>query len=112
MNLLGVTSTPLFRGSTVRFKTTFYDFDGTTVVQPASALVRVTTNGGTTVLEIAMDPPVNPAADPAWTAIWDTRGSPPSTVFWSIHTSGPPAVSVEDGSFQLPANPANAVTFP
>lgn len=110
---LGIsTSRTLFRGSTVRFKTTFYDFDGVTVVQPASALVRIKKNADTVILEIAMTPPVNPAADPAWTAEWDTRGVAPGPVFWSIHTSGPPAVAVEDGNFTLSANAANALTFP
>jgi hypothetical protein len=49
-----------------------------------------------------------------WTALWDTRGVlARRTIYWSIHTgSGAPIpVAVEDGEFQLDANPANLPTF-
>ena len=46
-----------------------------------------------------------------WTAYWDTRGIGVGTVFWSIHTSGPIPVCVEDGNFVLTANAANEQTF-
>lgn len=105
MTTLGVSRT-VYRGATVRFRTTFYDFDDA-IDQPSSAVVRIISNAGA-IQEIAMTAPAGD--ETAWTALLDTRGMTPGPLTWSIHTSGSP-VSVEDGSFILSANTANAVTF-
>lgn len=100
-----------FRGGTIQWATFFYDFDGVTVVTPASAFVNISyldTTGATQTVLIPMVNPGNPAL--RWTAQWDSRGVDPGPVAWSIHSSGS-TVAVEDGAFTLTANQANLPTF-
>lgn len=103
--------TPIVRGATVRFQTTFYDFD-MNVVQPAAATVNITyTNpdGTDGNASIAMTPPTAPAV--AWTALWDTRDIGPGEASWSIHSDPGIPFAVEDGTIVFRANAANLVTF-
>lgn len=104
-----VPPTPLAfpRGATLRFATTFYDFDGVET-QPSGAIVHIQGVGLDT--QVAMTPPAG--AQTRWTASFDTRGVSPGMVYWSIHSLG--AVipfSVEDGALRLTANTANLQTF-
>lgn len=103
-------SNVIFRGATAFFLTTFYDPYGN-IAQPNSADVSIvypTLTGGTANTIVTMSAPG--LGETAWTAEWDTRNVGPGTVYFSIHSSGSPA-SVQDGQFNLTANPANLQTF-
>ncbi len=104
------------RGTTVKFKTTFYDPDDA-VVNPASAQVSIdcpaavgTTGRQKVLLEMAK---VN--GSDVWAASWDTRGLGTGIVFWAINSTsqqvGITPVVVEQGTDVLVANPANRETF-
>lgn len=99
------------RGATLRFASFFYDLDGN-IAQPSAAFVSVeypNPDGTRTEVQIPMTAPGLPTS--RWTALWDTRGLGPGTVSWSVHSAGPPAVAVEDGTLLLTANAANLQTF-
>jgi len=104
----------IVRGATVQFSTNFFDVNGN-LVQPDSATVNIvysTPEQDNVSVEVAMTPPSGDVT--TWTALWDTRGVLASRiVYWSIHTGvdDPIPVAVEDGQFQLVANPANLPTF-
>lgn len=104
-----------FRGQTLQFNTTFYDFNGN-VAQPFSATLIVQYEGESAgpdqELVIPMTGPVLPAV--AWTALVDTRNfQAPRQVQWSVHSNASPGqpVAVQDGAFMLTANQANQPTF-
>lgn len=104
-----------FRGSTIIFLVTFTD-QNNLVIQPPSASVSVIfdTSAGAQQgnAQINMLPPGSPGGDPVqWFAAWDSRGALPGTVYWSIHSGVPTPVIVQDGQFNLTANPANLVSF-
>lgn len=102
--------TCLFRGGTAYWKTNFYDIDGS-LVQPASAVISVdypNTDGSRGQQTINMS---SGSSTTPWTAQLDTRNMGVGPVYWSIHTNTPIPVAVEDGMFDLTANPANLVTF-
>lgn len=102
------TTPRFFRGQSIQFATTFFDFNGN-VTQPAAALINLAFQDGTTT-QIPMQSPIGQAVQ--WTAVWDSRNSAaPSIVSWSIHSVPPTPCSVEDGMFELTANPANLATF-
>lgn len=106
-----LSQTTIFRGATVRFSTTFYDFDKN-IVAPASAHVEVEypdLNSNRQKLELPMSSPAPGTTN--YTAILDTRNMGTGPVNWSIHSDAPVPVAVEDGTFQLTANPANLPTF-
>jgi hypothetical protein len=102
------------RGTTVQFSTNFYDVNGD-LTQPATATINIvysTAAEDNLSTKVAMTPPGGDVT--TWTALWDTRGVlARRTIYWSIHTgsSAPIPVAVEDGEFQLDANPANLPTF-
>ena len=103
-----------FRGQSLRFKTTFYDFDNN-IIQPASAEVVVfysstTLDDQEIILPMAQQQPGNPQT--AWIAVLDTRNfAPGHQVQWSINTPLAGQAAVQDGSFLLTANQANQPTF-
>jgi hypothetical protein len=103
-----------FRGQTLQFNTTFYDFNGA-IVQPGSASLIVWYESETAPdqeLIIPMQGPVLPAV--TWTALLDTRNfQAPRQVQWSIHSNAlsPSPVAVQDGTFMLAANMANQPNF-
>lgn len=100
------------RGSTIQFSTIFYDVNGN-VTQPSGAVVEIeciTPQGSATTLQLTMIGPMAPATN--WTALWDTRGTGPGPVQYSVHSTGPEApYAVGDGKFSLTADNANLVTF-
>jgi hypothetical protein len=112
----GLTTVQSFeRGRTLRWKTTFVDFDGN-VTQPASANLLIyasttTQDGVLTTIPMTQQTPTDPLT--AWIGIWDTRGFAPGNVQFSIETpaAAPVPVAVEDGSILLTANQANQPTF-
>jgi len=101
-----------FRGQTLRFKTTFYDFDNN-VTQPQSAELVVFYSSVTSddqELIIPMTPP--PLGQVAWTAFLDTRNfAAGHQVQWSINTPSAVQAAVQDGAFLLTANQANQPSF-
>lgn len=98
------------RGTTIQFSTTFFDFSGN-VVQPNAATVAIAfdPNADEAAVTLPMVAPTGPAV--VWTAQWDTRNLDPGAVYWSIHSSAPVPVAVEDGRLTLTANLANLPTF-
>lgn len=101
----------LVRGTTVRFSTTFYSY-AREIVQPSGALVNLTylVNGAQASAQVEMSAPSGDTS--TWTALWDTREIDACLVSWSIHTEGLVVpFGVEDGEFNLVANPANLSTF-
>lgn len=108
--MASVFTTPsFFRGQTIEFLTTFYDFNGA-VVQPPSAFVNLAFGDGSPDIEIALAPVGGGSVQ--WSGTWDSRGvSAPAVVAWSIHSAAPIPCAVEDGIFALTANPANLPTF-
>jgi hypothetical protein len=101
------------RGTTIIFLTTFTDKDGN-VISPSNGTVNVSYNtpSGQQQASIAMLAPGAPGGDPTqWYAAWDSRGSNPGTIFYSIRSGVPTPVVVHDGQFQLNANPANLISF-
>lgn len=104
----------VYRGATVRFSTSFYDIDGSSVL-PSSAFVNVAyigTGHHSPLISviIPMSPPVSGTGP--WTADWDTRGVGNGPVSWSVHDGGSVIpFAVEDGLFILSANNANLETF-
>lgn len=111
MALIGC-ETKVPRGATIRFSTTFYDYDGV-VTQPPGAYVNIEyplPDGTTDTDLVAMTAPNSPSV--AWTAEWDTRNAGVGSVEYSIHSTGSVIpYAVEDGEFILSANPANLLTF-
>ena len=102
-----------YRGTTVIFLTTFTDQNGN-VVQPPAAQVSLNYNtpNGQQTTTINMLPPGSQGGDPVqWYASWDSRGTNPGQVYWSVHSATPIPVVAADGQFQLNANPANLITF-
>lgn len=95
------------RGTTLRFATTFYDFDGVET-QPPGAVVHIEDVNGE---EFTLTMTAPSGAQTQWTASFDTRNITPGVVTWSIHSLDGTPFSVEDGSFRLTANAANLVTF-
>jgi hypothetical protein len=108
MNLRSLTT--ITRGTTAYWQTNFYD-PNNNLVQPSSANINVVyqdINGNPTTTSVAMTLGVSSAP---WTAELDTRNIGTGPVYWSIFTPGPIPVSVEDGVFDLVANPANQLSF-
>lgn len=101
----------IFRGATVVFETTFFDYKDL-INLPTQAFVEITfpdVNGNPQTMQIQM---LNPTApDTLYLAELDTRNMGTGPVYWSIHSAAPVPVAVEDGSFVLTANPANLTTF-
>lgn len=103
------------RGTTVVFLTTFTDQQGN-VIQPSNAQVSIAFNNATgqgkgSIL-VPMLPPGNPGGDATqWYAAWDSRNAFAGPVYWSIHSATPIPVVVQDGMFNLTANPANLISF-
>jgi hypothetical protein len=103
-----------FRGQTLRFKTTFYDFDNN-IIQPASAEVivfysSVSADDQELTIPMAQQQPGNPLT--AWIATLDTRNfAAGHKVQWSVNTPSATQAAVQDGSFMLTANQANQPTF-
>lgn len=104
----------IVRGATVQFSTNFFDVNGN-LVQPDSATINIvysTAEEDNLSIEVAMTSPSGDVT--TWTALFDTRGVlAKRTIYWSIHTGtdDPVPVAVEDGQFQLDANPANLPIF-
>ena len=101
----------LFRGGTAYWETTFYDVNGA-VSQPQGAFINIdfpNPDGSRGTEDVPMNPPTLGAV--FWTVFIDTRNMGIGPLDWSIHTTGAIPVAVEDGSFQLTANPANLVDF-
>lgn len=99
-----------FRGTTIIFLVTFKDQNGN-VVQPPGGQVSITPPGGS-VQTYPLIPPGGAGGDPVqWLGSWDSRGSNPGKVYWSIHSATPLPVTVADGFFQLNANQANLISF-
>jgi hypothetical protein len=107
-----VSAKTIFRGSTALFVTTFNDIFGVPVdPQPTAAFVEIN-YPGLSNNRLTVEVPMIPGdVRTPWMAYWDSRGSGVGTVWWSIHTPTPIPCAVDDGSFQLSANPANLVTF-
>lgn len=104
-----LSQTRIFRGATVQFRTTFYDADKN-VINPSSASVEVDypdLNGNRQQLAIAMVLTL----PQTFIGVLDTRNMGVGTVYWSVHSVPPIPSAVEDGSFELTANPANLQTF-
>jgi len=102
--------TVVVRGSTAYWQTNFYDVNGN-LIQPVSAVVSVdfpNTDGSRAQTTVNM---IAGSSSTPWTAQLDTRNMGVGPVYWSIHTNTPIPVAVEDGTFDLTANPANLVTF-
>jgi hypothetical protein len=98
------------RGATAYWLTNFYDENGI-LQQPVSANINIdypNTSGTRSQTVIAM---IAGSSLVPWTGELDTREMAVGTIYWSISTPGTIPVSVEDGSFQLIANPANQLTF-
>jgi hypothetical protein len=106
MGVLG--TTPIqYRGATIQFATTFYDFNGN-VAQPPGATVEVAYIDATEQILVTASIPMVPPGPgtAAWTAQWDSRTAGVGPVTWSVHTGSTP-FAVEDGSFLLQGNAAN-----
>lgn len=98
------------RGASAIFLSTFYDPNGN-VVTPVGASVNISYSIAkvSQIANVSMVPPGTVGGDPSqWYAAWDTRGVDPGTIYWSIKTSAPVPLSVDEGNFSLVANPANA----
>lgn len=108
--------TPIYRGATATWRTTFRDAFGN-VIQPDGAVINIKypvpgSPGATAAASVTMTPPIAPEV--RWLGLWDSRGSLPGTIVWSIHTVQDDEeipYAVEDGQFPLSANAANPLTF-
>jgi hypothetical protein len=101
------------RGATLLFSTTFYDYDGVTVIQPGNAYLYVsypTEAGGVDTEELPMTEPVSPAV--AWTAELDTRQFGEGAVQWFVRSDPGVPYGVGQGEIVLTANAANPANFP
>lgn len=99
-----------YRGRTIFWVATFYD-EYCNVVQPIAAYVNVVFSvGGVLQTVLRTMSPVG-GGSVTWMGNWDSRGTDPGEVYWSVHSSGGPPVTVGDGDFILTANPANLITF-
>lgn len=106
-----VSQTDIFRGATVQFSVTFYDFNKNVVI-PTAAHVQVEypdLNGNRQTLQLAMTPPA--VGTNNFTAQLNTMNMGAGPVNWSVHSDAPIPVAVEDGTFLLTANPANLPNF-
>lgn len=101
---------PLYRGSTVVFASAFYDrFNAITTPPAPSVNVVYSVDEQEQSVDIPMVAPG--IGQVQWTALWDTRGVDPGTIFWSVNSGEPIPAGVQDGSFFLSANPANLESF-
>lgn len=98
-----MTTQVLFRGSAVRFETTFVDADSVPVI-PSSAKVYLTFTKIDGTVEDKLPLTMAQSAG-VFFVQWDSSVAAPGPVYYSVRSQGP--AIADDSDFTLAANPAN-----